>query len=525
MPAGMMQRDQPVTPEMLPARRAAQYVRMSTDHQKYSTENQAEVIETYARSRGLEIVRTYADEGLSGLGIGWRDGLKTLIADVENRAANFECILVYDVSRWGRFQDVDESAYYEFICKRAGIAVHYCADEFENDGSLASVILKNVKRVGAADYSKQLSKKVFLGQSRMTKMGFWRAGPPAYGLRRQLVDETGAIRMQLEYGQRKYIQTDRVKIVHGPEKEVGAVRRMFNSFVMERKTPGVIARELNADNVPTAQGRAWSDRTVRSILMNEMYTGSVIFNQTSFKLKQKRTANPREMWVRCDCAFPAVVSVELFAKAQAIFGERRRHLSDQEAINRLAALGREKGGLTTAIISAADDILTPESYRRRFGSLMTAYELAGYQMEAEQRRFQTQAHYRALLAELALKAEQKIVEFGGHARFEPESEVLYVNDVCRISLGTARASTDGVGYVGWKICADRTIDSDLTLIARMNVTNENVTSYYLFPTAELRASTAKHVRMTDPVVRLACRFVNLEAFCQLCADSGLGTAA
>jgi DNA invertase Pin-like site-specific DNA recombinase len=82
---------------------------------------------------------------------------------VQRGDANFDCILVYDISPWGRFQDVDESAYYECVCRRAGINIHYCADEFENDGSLASVVLKNIRRVAAADYSRQLSKKVFLG--------------------------------------------------------------------------------------------------------------------------------------------------------------------------------------------------------------------------------------------------------------------------------------------------------------------------------------------------------------------------
>ena len=43
--------------------RAAQYVRMSTEHQKYSTENQAEAMQQYAARRGIEIVRTYADAG------------------------------------------------------------------------------------------------------------------------------------------------------------------------------------------------------------------------------------------------------------------------------------------------------------------------------------------------------------------------------------------------------------------------------------------------------------------------------
>jgi len=96
---------------------------MSTEHQQYSTQNQADTIQKYAGSRGIEIVRTYADEGKSGQSIGGRSSLQKLIADVESGAADFNVILVYDVSRCGRFQDADESAYYEYICRRAGIEV------------------------------------------------------------------------------------------------------------------------------------------------------------------------------------------------------------------------------------------------------------------------------------------------------------------------------------------------------------------------------------------------------------------
>src|ERR1700761_4923465 len=96
------------------ARRAAQYVRMSTDYQRYSIQNQAAAIATFAQQNNLTIVRTYADEGRSGLRIKGRPGLSELIADVRDGRANFDHVLVYDVSRRGRFQDVDESAYYEF---------------------------------------------------------------------------------------------------------------------------------------------------------------------------------------------------------------------------------------------------------------------------------------------------------------------------------------------------------------------------------------------------------------------------
>jgi DNA invertase Pin-like site-specific DNA recombinase len=76
------------------------------------------------------VVRTYADEGRSGLRLERRDALKQLIADVHARQNDYEAILVYDVSRWVRFQDADESGYYESICKNAGIQIVYCAEQF-----------------------------------------------------------------------------------------------------------------------------------------------------------------------------------------------------------------------------------------------------------------------------------------------------------------------------------------------------------------------------------------------------------
>jgi DNA invertase Pin-like site-specific DNA recombinase len=155
-----MSQETPAAAERL---RAAQYLRMSTDQQKYSIQNQADAIAEFASRRDFAIVRTYRDEGRSGLNMDGRSGLWSLIEAVKRGDADYEAVLVYDVSRWGRFQDADESAYYEFICKEAGIRVVYCAEQFENDGSLASTILKNLKRAMAGEYSRELSVKVFMG--------------------------------------------------------------------------------------------------------------------------------------------------------------------------------------------------------------------------------------------------------------------------------------------------------------------------------------------------------------------------
>jgi len=93
-----------------------------------------------------------------------------LIKDVETGNADFQIILVYDVSRWGRFQDADESAYYEYICRRAGIQVAYCAEQFENDGSPVSTIVKGVKRAMAGEYSRELSAKVVGADRKLTHL-------------------------------------------------------------------------------------------------------------------------------------------------------------------------------------------------------------------------------------------------------------------------------------------------------------------------------------------------------------------
>src|ERR1700693_4018578 len=160
---------------------AAQYRRMSTEHQQYSLENQSAAIQKYAESHGFEVVRTYSDAAKSGLVLKHRIGLRQLLQDVVSGSPAYRVILVYDVSRWGRFQDTDESAHYEFLCKSAGVPVHYCAETFANDGTLASLIMKALKRTMAGEYSRELGVKVYAGQKRLALLGFKLGAFPGTG--------------------------------------------------------------------------------------------------------------------------------------------------------------------------------------------------------------------------------------------------------------------------------------------------------------------------------------------------------
>src|SRR5271157_3170892 len=119
-------------------------------------------------------------------------------ASGESGTADFDQVLVYDVSRWGRFPDTDEAAHYEYLCKRAGITVHYCAEQFENDNSTTSNLLKALKRTMAGEYSRELSVKVCAGQRRLVAMGFWQGGTAPFGMLRQLVSATGEPKQTLK---------------------------------------------------------------------------------------------------------------------------------------------------------------------------------------------------------------------------------------------------------------------------------------------------------------------------------------
>ena len=195
---------------------AAQYLRMSTELQQYSLDNQADAIARYADQHNFQVIRTYSDAAKSGLHLKNRMGLKQLLKDVVDGQVEFRVVLVYDVSRWGRFQDQDEAAHYEYICKSAGVPVHYCAEMFGNDNNSLGWILKALKRMMAGEYSRELSVKVRAGQRRLATLGYKVGGSAPYGLRRQLLDKQGKPKQLLEFGERKSTVDERVTFVPGP---------------------------------------------------------------------------------------------------------------------------------------------------------------------------------------------------------------------------------------------------------------------------------------------------------------------
>ena len=505
-------------------RRAAEYVRMSTEHQQYSTENQADRIRDYAQHHNIEIVRTYADEGKSGLNIGGREGLQALLADVQSKNTDFELILVYDVSRWGRFQDADESAAYEFSCKQAGIKVIYVAEQFENDGSPVSTIVKGVKRAMAGEYSRELSAKVFAGQCRLIELGFRQGGPAGFGLRRVLLDQSGQVKAELKRGEHKSLQTDRVVLRPGPGEEVRIVRQMYQWFVEQGVVEGEIAARLNAMGILTDLGRTWSRGTVHEVLTNEKYIGNNVYNRRSFKLKRERVVNPPEKYVRKEEAFPAIVEPELFFMAQGVIRARSHRYSDEDLLAKLKGLFEGKGYLSGILINETGDMPSSSVYTHRFGSLIRAYELVGYRPDRDFAYLEINRQLRRLHPEIVQRTEAGIMDVGGEVMRDAATDLLTVNGEFTASIVLARSRRTEAGSLRWKIRLDTSLCPDITVAVRLDAENTGILDYYLLPWLDLGPQRL-NIAESNGIWLETYRFDGLEALYRLAARSRIRRAA
>jgi DNA invertase Pin-like site-specific DNA recombinase len=464
--------------------RAVQYVRMSTEHQQYSTENQSEVIARYAAQHGMEIVATYVDSGKSGLTLVGREELQKLLTEAESGHADFSVVLVYDVSRWGRFQDVDESAYHEYVCRRAGVNVHYCAEQFQNDGSPISTLIKSVKRTMAGEYSRELSVKVFAGQCRLIELGYRQGGPAGYGLRRQLIAMDGTPKDLLFRGQQKSIQTDRVILVPGPAEELQVVREVFEVFESGEQTESQIAQSLSNRGLLTDLSRAWTRGTVHQLLTNPKYAGMNVYNRRSFKLKKKRIVNPPGMWIRKEAAFEAIIPLEQFLRVQQIIQARSKHFTDEEMLEQLRNLFRRYGTLSGILIDETEEMPSSSTYRSRFSTLVRAYTLVGFTPARDFAFIELNRALRRAHAEQCETLLSKLRE-SGSVRQDPITELFIVNEEFSLSLIVARCQATASGSTRWNLRFDASLRPDVTIAVRLEPDNQSVRDYYLFPGTDL----------------------------------------
>src|SRR5579862_1042161 len=488
---------------------AAQYVRMSTEHQQYSLCNQQLAIQGYAAEQGFSIIRTYTDGAKSGVGLKRRDGLRQLLRDVMTGDSGYRAVLVYDISRWGRFQDADEAAHYEFLCKSAGVPIHYCAEIFINDGALPNMLMKALKRGMAGEYSRELGVKVLAGLRRLAHLGFKQGGSPGYGLRRMLVSAAGEPKMQLAQGERKSITTDRVIFVPGPAVEVEWVRAIYRMFIGEKRTVHAIAGELNRQNIKYVGGAKWDHTAVHTILSHPKYTGCNRFGRTSKRLGTAEIRIPQAEWVLTPGAFVPLVDDKTFQAAQQLLLRRTINRSNEELLAALRSLLSRHGRLNARLIKEDPEMPSPSAYRGRFGSVRRAYELIGYGQPGDFGPIDSRSRSQALRNQLIDKIqamfpdEVSILRRGGRGRSRLRfNSGLIVTVLLSPSIEGRRPR--------WQISPVVRERRHVTLVILLNLNNNVANEMYLFPSMDRKRRF--RVSSGHPWLQSGHRLTNLGDF-------------
>ena len=345
---------------------------------------------------------------------------------------------------------------------------------------------------------------MFAGQCRLIELGFRQGGPAGYGLRRQLVDQTGAVKTGLTRGEHKSIQTDRVVLIPGPPEEIETVRWIYRAFVEGGKPEREIATLLNERGVRTDLGRRWTRGTVHQILINEKYVGNNVWNRMSFKLKKIRVINQPDVWIRADGAFESIVDQVLFDAANSIIRDRSKRLSDDEMLERLRKLYEAHGYLSGIIIDDTEYMPSSSAYLSRFGSLVRAYQQVGFAPDRDYSYIDINRALRAMHPEVVQETIDGILLAGGSVQRHPATDLLLVNEEFSVSIVIVRCAQTPAGSLRWHIRFDTGLAPAITVAVRMDEGNRARLDYYLLPSTD----------MFLPRLRLAERNgISIDAYC------------
>jgi DNA invertase Pin-like site-specific DNA recombinase len=486
--------------------RAAQYLRMSTEHQQYSILNQSAAIALYAAAHNLGIVRSFVDEGKSGTSIKGREGLQELLRVVESGTADFTQILVYDISRWGRFPDSDEAAHYEFLCKRAGIAVHYCAEQFENDNSATSNLLKALKRTMAGEYSRELSVKISAGQRRLVEMGYWQGGYGPFGMQRQLVGQDGKPKQLLKLGEWKSIDTDRITLVPGPPEAVRTIQLAFDLYTKRRENRYKIADILNQQRRFRGK-KPWNIVMLRCLFSNPTYKGAYAYGKHHDKYK----AVPREKWLIREHAFPAIITDSQWMQAYERVLEETRRPVDGEMLEGLRRVWKRKGKLSSNIINAARDIPSAVAYAKHFGGVSEAYKLIGYPLPKDLSWGHAVRMTRGIRNTLCDEICKRVRGIGGSAEPTPVAGTVRLNDKVSVKVALRKCWVRDTRIV-WILPLGKRPTADVLIICRLKPPERSIFDYFVIPSvSQLRGALNSRTKDNVPFLNLY-RFDDLEPF-------------
>ena len=273
----------------------AAYCRVSTDReaQLESLENQKRFFEDFAEKQGHQLVKIYADEGISGRQMKGREQFLQMLRDAQEGA--FDLVTVKDISRFSR-NTVDFLNAFRRL-KSLGVAVWFLSG---SQGLLGdSEFVLTIFGALAQEESANLSRRVKFGKQEGAKRG--RVPPELYG----------------------YDRVDAFTLRINPA-EGETVKRIFHWYTGEGIGCRAIALRLTALGIPAKRGGDWNAKGVRRILGNPVYAGELVNNrfETVDFLSGKTGTRPQGEWLRHPRPELALVTRKEFDAAQRILESR-----------------------------------------------------------------------------------------------------------------------------------------------------------------------------------------------------------
>jgi DNA invertase Pin-like site-specific DNA recombinase/uncharacterized small protein (DUF1192 family) len=289
----------------------AAYCRVSTDteDQLNSLDAQKRFFTEYTEKNGYNLVRLYADEGISGTKIKKRVEFQRLMHDAE--LGLFDAVVVKDISRFAR-NTVDFLQSIRTL-KALGIETTFLTANMSVLGNSEFVI--TLFAALAQEESGNTSKRIKFGKKLNAEKG--RVPNIVYGY-----DKTKGDFFNLAIN----------------DAEATVIRRIYNLYLNSGYGAGKIAQALNAEGLQTKRGCKWNQNGIMRILTNELYCGKIINGKQEIEdfLTGVRKDKDEAEWFICDRPDLRIIDDDTFVQAAKLLANRNNsfHISHERQSNR-----------------------------------------------------------------------------------------------------------------------------------------------------------------------------------------------
>lgn len=268
--------------------RAAIYVRVSTEEQAedgYSIKAQVERLNAYAASQDWKIVKTYIDDGQSAKDMN-RTNLTNMLNDLKHDI--FDCILVYRLDRLTR--SVLDLYTMLNLFEKYNVKFKSATEVYDTTTAMGRLFITLVAALAQWE-RENLGERVRMGMTQKAKEGKWTVSLPPFGYDK---DEKNGDYLVIN------------------KKEAKVVKEIFEYYTSGKYGIGKIAKILNLRGLKTKSSHNWNTNTVRYVLTNPIYIGTMRYNY--------RVNTDQYFEIKHAC--PAIVTQEIFDEANFILSSR-----------------------------------------------------------------------------------------------------------------------------------------------------------------------------------------------------------